>query len=89
MEILETTTINNITLNVNDSWDIGNDMILFIKEIFSIEDTVYLALSLNNTPFEMIGKNFETKEETYRLSKNREFMLAEQFILDNPHLFNK
>lgn len=87
MEILETVTINDITLNINDSWDIGNDMILKIKEIFSIDNSAYISLSLNDTPFEAIGRDRETKEETYRLMINRQFMLAEQFILENQHLF--
>jgi hypothetical protein len=76
MEILDTYTFNTKTINVGDQFTIGEEYIMYINEIFEIDGCVYLATSTN--------KDILTIED---ISINRDFSLAELFIIKNAHLF--
>lgn len=87
MEILQSFVTHYRELKVGDSWEIGNQTTLIIKEIIRIEGQEYVCLSINNTPTIVRGRDKETKEITYELLQNRRFILAEQFVLENDKLF--
>jgi hypothetical protein len=77
MKILNTYTLNNNTINVGDSFQIGEEYLLYINEIFDIEGCVYLATSTNKDVI---------KIEDVLI--NRNITSAELFIIKNTHLFN-
>lgn len=76
MEILNTYTLNNKTINVGDQFTIGEEYILYINEIFDIDNCVYLATSTNKDVMIIEG-----------ISINRNIISADLFITKNTHLF--
>jgi hypothetical protein len=76
MEVLDTYTFNNKTLNVGDQFTIGEEYIMYINEIFEIDGCIYLATSTNKDVLTIEG-----------ISINRDFSSAELFITKNEHLF--
>lgn len=76
MEILNTYTLNNNTINAGDSFQIGEEYLLYINEIFDIDGCVYLATSTNKDVMTIEG-----------ISINRNITSAELFITKNQHLF--
>ena len=83
MEILTTAIVEEKTLNVGDSWDIGNNTIVTLHELFSIDGEVYMATSLNNQP---INIKINRTQETYQ--SNRYIKSAKKCVGENTHLFN-
>ena len=77
MEILNTYTFNEKTINVGDQFIVGEEYLLYVNEIFDIDGCVYLATSTN--------KDVMTIES---VSINRNITSAELFITKNEHLFN-
>jgi hypothetical protein len=77
MEILNTYTFNNNTINVGDQFTIGEEYLLYVNEIFDIDGCVYLATSTNKDVMTIEG-----------VSINRNITSAELFITKNEYLFN-
>jgi hypothetical protein len=77
MEILNTYTFNEKTINVGDQFNVGEEYLLYVNEIFDIDGCVYLATSTNKDVMTIEG-----------ISINRNIILAELFITKNEHLFN-
>jgi hypothetical protein len=86
MNILETTTINDITLSVNDTWDIGNNVTMVLKEIFEIDGDVYIATITEGHA--MMGVKI-SKDSDEVITPNRYINLAEVWIKRNNILFIK
>jgi hypothetical protein len=86
MNILETTTINNINLSVNDTFDIGNNITTVIKEIFEIDGHVYIATITEGHA--MMGLKLD-KDSDEVITPNRYINMAEVWIKKNNNLFNK
>jgi hypothetical protein len=84
MNILETTTINNINLSVNDTWDIGNNISIVLKEIFEIDGDVYIATITEG--HDMLGVKL-SKDSDEIITPNRYINLAEIWINKNKQLF--
>lgn len=76
MKILNTYTFDNKTINIGDQFTIGEEYLLYINEIFDIDDCVYLATSTNKDVMTIEG-----------ISINRNITSAELFITKNGHLF--
>jgi hypothetical protein len=77
MEILNTYTFNEKTINVGDQFSVGEEYLLYVNEIFDIDGCVYLATSTNKDVMTIEG-----------VSINRNITSAELFITKNEHLFN-
>lgn len=86
MNILETTTVGEIELSLNDTWDIGNNIIIVLKEIFEIDGDVYIATITEGHP--MMGVKIE-KDDTEVITPNRYINLAVIWIKKNKQLFIK
>jgi hypothetical protein len=86
MNILETTTINNINLSVNDTWDIGNNISIVLKEIFEIDGDVYIATITEG--HDMLGVKL-SKDSDEIITPNRYINLAEVWVKKNSNLFTK
>ena len=83
MEILTTTTVSEKTLTVGDSWNIGNDTIITLKELFDIDGEIYMTTTISNHPiFIKITKTDETYES------NRYIISARKWVGENSHLFD-
>jgi hypothetical protein len=82
MEILTTAIVEEKTLTVGDSWDIGNNTIVTLHELFSIDGEVYMATSLNNQP---INIKINKTQEIYQ--SNRYINSAKKWVGENTHLF--
>jgi hypothetical protein len=76
MEILNTYTFNEKTINVGDQFTIGEEYLLYVNEIFDIDGCVYIATSTNKDMMTIEG-----------VSINRNIVSAELFITKNAHLF--
>lgn len=76
MQILNTYTYNEKTINVGDQFTIGEEYLLYINEIFDIDGCIYLATSTNKDIINVEG-----------ISINRNIVSAELFITKNAHLF--
>jgi hypothetical protein len=77
MEIINTYTFNDKTINVGDQLTIGAEYLLYVNEIFDIDGCVYIATSTNKDVITIQG-----------VSINRNITSAELFITKNSHLFN-
>jgi hypothetical protein len=77
MEILNTYTFNEKTINVGDQFSVGEEYLLYVNEIFDIDSCVYLATSTNKDVMTIEG-----------VLINRNITSAELFITKNAHLFN-
>jgi hypothetical protein len=86
MNILETTTINDITLSVNDTWDIGNNVTVILKEIFEIDGDVYIATITEGHA--MMGIKID-KDSDEVITPNRYINMAEIWVKKNSTLFVK
>jgi len=86
MNILETTTINNINLSVNDTWDIGNNITVVLKEIFEIDGDVYIATITEG--HDMLGVKL-SKDSDEIITPNRYINLADIWVKKNSNLFTK
>jgi hypothetical protein len=83
MEILTTAIVEEKILTVGDTWDIGNNTIVTLHELFSIDGEVYMATSLNNQP---INIKINKTQEIYQ--SNRYINSAKKWVGENTHLFN-
>jgi hypothetical protein len=83
MEILTTTTVEEKTLTVGDSWNIGNSTIVYLKELFDIDGEIYMATTINNQPIDI---KINRTQETYQ--SNRYVISAKKWVSENIHLFN-
>jgi hypothetical protein len=76
MEILNTYTFNDRTINVGSQFTIGEEYLLYVNEIFDIDGCIYLATSTNKDAISIEG-----------ISINRNIVSADLFITKNEHLF--
>jgi len=83
MEILTTTIVEEKTLTVGDTWDIGNDTVITLRELFNIDGEIYMTTSINNEP---INIKINRTQETYQ--SNRYIISAKKWVSENIHLFN-
>ena len=83
MEILTTATIEEKTLTVGDSWNIGNSNIVYLKELFDIDGEIYMTTTINNQPTNI---KINRTQETYQ--SNRYIISAKKWVSENIHLFN-
>ena len=84
MNILETTTIDNITISVGDIWDIGNNVQVELKELFEIENQIYMSIVTQNQSMMSFKIN---KDDTETITPNRYINLAEIWVKKNAKLF--
>jgi hypothetical protein len=83
MEILTTAIIEEKTLTVGDSWNIGNSNIVYLKELFDIDGEIYMTTTINNQPNNI---KINRTQETYQ--SNRYVISAKKWVSENIHLFN-
>jgi hypothetical protein len=83
MEILTTATIEEKTLTVGDSWNIGNSNIVYLKELFDIDGEIYMTTTINDQPIDI---KINRTQETYQ--SNRYVISAKKWVSENIHLFN-
>jgi len=83
MEILTTTTVEEKTLTVGDSWNIGNSTVVYLKELFDIDGEIYMTITINNQPIDI---KINRTEEIYQ--SNRYVISAKKWVSENIHLFN-
>lgn len=83
MEILTTATVEEKTLTVGDSWNIGNSNIVYLKELFDIDGEIYMTTTINDQP---INIKINRTQETYQ--SNRYVISAKKWVSENIHLFN-
>lgn len=81
MKQLKEYTIDNITIEEGYSIVIGEEYLLYINEIFEIDNTVFFATSTNKDIFKY---RTELGEEIF---VSRNIIPAELFIKQNAHLF--
>lgn len=86
MEILTTATVDGRVLNLEDSFDIGNGILVKVKELFEIDGCIYLATVTENHPMMSHRLN---EEGTETFTPNRYINPAELWVKKNAHLFNK
>lgn len=82
MTELTTYSIDNKTVNVNDQFQVGEEYLLYINEIFEIDGTAFLATSTNR---DIIKYQTQNGEEVV---VSRNIVPAELFVKQNQHLFN-
>ena len=84
MEILTTAEVAGQTLTINDSWDIGNGIIMRIKELFIIEDQIYVSLVTENQSMMSVKISLDSEE---KITPNRYINNAELWVRKNIQLF--
>lgn len=84
MEILQTAIIGDIKISINDSWDIGNGRSVSIKELFKIDEQVYMATVTDNEPMLSLKVSLDSDE---LVTPNRYINLAELWVKRNHKLF--
>jgi hypothetical protein len=77
MKIINTYFLDDKVITQGQSFEIGEEYLLYINEIFDIDGCVYLATSTNKDSLTIEG-----------ISINRNIVSAELFITKNQHLFN-
>ena len=83
MEILTTAIVEEKTLTVGDSWNIGNDTVIILHELFNIDGEIYMTTSINNQP---INIKINRTQEIYQ--SNRYIISARKWVSENINLFN-
>jgi hypothetical protein len=85
MEILTTALVEEKTLNVGDTFDVGNNVSIIIHELFDIDGQVYIGISIQNQSTTSLALN---EEETETFTPNRYINSAVVWVRKNIHLFN-
>ena len=85
MEILTTAIVEEKTLTVGDTWDIGNGIVVILHELFDIDGHIYMTTSTTGQTM-MIFKLNEEGTETF--TPNRYINPAKIWVKKNLHLFN-
>lgn len=80
MEILTTTEIEGTTLNLEQVFTYPDGNSLTIKEIFSIDGEVFIAIINHQTPY-----NINVPGKGITIQTGRFIMPAKQFVLQNSH----
>ena len=84
MKILDTLTINNVTISLEDKIDIGNDITMTIKELFEIEDEPFVSIVVSGHPNMIkINKTDEVYESCRFISSAKKWV-AENIDLLQP-----
>jgi hypothetical protein len=83
MEILTTTTVFEKTLTIGDTWNIGNNTIITLCELFDIEGEVFMTTTVSNQPI-MIKIN-----KTGEIYESKRFInSAKKWVGENINLFS-
>ncbi len=85
MEILTTVIVEEKTLNVGDTFDIGNGISIIIHELFNINGQIYIATTTENHAMMSLKLN---EEGTETFTPNRYINPAVVWVRKNAHLFN-
>jgi hypothetical protein len=85
MEILTTVIVEEKTLNVGDTFDIGNGISIIIHELFDINGQIYMATTTENHDMMSLKLN---EEGTETFTPNRYINPAVVWVRKNAHLFN-
>lgn len=83
MEIITTAIVEEKTLTIGDTWNIGNDTIIHLKELFDIDGEIYMAITINEQPIDI---KINRTGEIYQ--SNRYINSAKKWVSENIHLFN-
>jgi hypothetical protein len=86
MNILETTIVDGVELSLNDTWGIGNNIFVVLKEIFEIDGDIYIATITEGHA--MAGIKI-SKDSDEVITPNRYINLAEVWVKKNSNLFTK
>ena len=82
MEILTTAEVESKILNLEDTFNLPQEgKFITIKELFSIEGEVFLAIINHQIPHTI-------NTPSGGIQTGRFIMPARQFVLQYPHLFN-
>ena len=85
MEILTTAIVEEKTLNVGDTFDIGNGISIVIHELFDINGQIYISTTTENHAMMSLKLN---EEGTETFTPNRYINPAVVWVRKNAHLFN-
>ena len=85
MEILTTAIVEEKTLNVGDTFNIGNGISIIIHELFDINGQIYIATTTENHAMMSLKLN---EEGTETFTPNRYINSAVVWVRKNAHLFN-
>ena len=83
MENLITAIVEEKILTVGDTWDIGNDTIVHLKELFDIDGEIYMTTTINE---QLINIKINRTGEIYQ--SNRYINSAKKWVSENIHLFS-
>jgi hypothetical protein len=84
MEILTTAIIEEKTLNVGDTFDIGNGVSILVHEMFEIDGQIYITTTTENHDM----MSFKLNEEgTETFTPNRYINPAVVWVRKNTQLF--
>jgi hypothetical protein len=86
MNILETIIVDGVELSLNDTWNIGNNVTIVLKEIFEIDGDVYIATITEGHT--MMGVKI-SKDSDEVITPNRYINLADIWVKKNSNLFTK
>ena len=86
MEILNNAIVENRELYVGQNWIVQNSGTLYLKELFSIEDCIYVCLMLDNKLIKNVVRS--RNGEIQILESNRNIFLAKKFVMDYSFLFD-
>ena len=84
MNIIQTSTVENITISVGDRWNIGNNITIVLKEIFEIDGMIYVSTITENHPMMSLKISKDTQDV---VTPNRYINSAELWIKKNTKLF--
>ena len=85
MEILTTVIVEEKTLNVGDTFDIGNGVSIVIHELFDINGQIYMTTTTENHAMISLKLN---EEGTETFTPNRYINPAVVWVRKNAHLFS-
>ena len=83
MEILTIVEVEGKTLTLEQTFNLIEDKFITIKELFSINGEVFMAIINHQIPYELNLPKSGTTIQTGRF-----IFPARQFVLENNHLFN-
>jgi hypothetical protein len=83
MEILTTAEVEGKILTLEQTFNLTEDKFITIKELFSIEGEVFMAITNHQIPYE-----FNLPRSGTTIQTGRFIFPARQFVLENNHWFN-
>jgi hypothetical protein len=83
MEILNTTLVEGFALTTDQTFSLGEDKFVTIKEIFEIDGEIFIAITNHQLPVII-----NIKKTGGEIQTGRFIMSAKQFVLENSHLLS-